>query len=739
MVKRGLLDEAQALHLKGQTAEAERLYRQALKEDPDDLRALEGLGVLLFQQGHAAQAAELFGRCVVLRPGAPLFQANLGEALRMLGQFDRALDHLRRAVALQPTLAQAWNSLGLLAYEQGRHDESEAAYREAIRVAPRFAAAYINLANIHLHRRHWKDAEQTLRTTLGLEPNNALALCNLGQVLSELGDVELLPEAEALCRRAAELASGLAPVLDSLGNILRIQGRLDEALDYHERSLKVNPRAALPHHYIGRIHEMRGRYEEATRYYEIARSLQPRDPRFHLDFADMLIGCRRFEEAIPHYRSALACNPSSAEAHHGLGLARLEQAELDQAEASFREALRLDPTLALAWTARARVQAERGDIEESCASARAALAICPHLVEAYWRLAVNLRGRLTDHEVKALKSMLDQELLQANVRATLHFAMASVHDAQGQYASAAETLESAHALQKAARALRGQAHDPDRHARFIDRLIATFTPELLARGEAWRDPDPRPVFVVGLPRSGTTLVEHILAAHPAVHGAGELFDLHQLFTSLPQFVGSPTIDSFEAVAALTESSARKAARAYLGRLARNAPAQAARVVDKMPDNARLIGLIALLFSQARVIVCSRDMRDVAVSCRQTGFTTNLWTNDWAHIARRFADHQRILEHWRGIQVTPLLEVSYEQLVHDLEGNARRLLDFVGLDWNSSCLDFHSTKRVVRTASLIQVREPIHDRSVGRWKRYEPSLKPLFEAFERYGVELADNR
>jgi tetratricopeptide (TPR) repeat protein len=739
MVKSGVLDEARALHLKGRLAEAESLYRQVLKQEPDALRALEGLGVLLFQQGRADQAAGLFSRGAALRPASALFQANLGEALRTLGQIDQAQDHLRQAVALQPSLAQAWNSLGLLAFDQGRLGEGETAYREAIRVQPGFAAAYINLANIHLAARRWQDAEETLRTALRLEPDNVLALTNLGQIVSELGDIERLPEAESLCRRAADLAVDLAPVLDNLGNILRIQGRLDEALACHERSMKISPRAAMSHHYIGRILEMRGRYEEAGRCYETARALQPRDPRFHLDFADMLLGCRRHDEAIPHYRSALACKPDSAEAHYGLGLARMEQGHFEEAEASFREALRIDPALALAWTGVARIQAERGDIDQSCESARAALSIRPNLAEAYWRLAVNLRGRLAEHEVQAIERMLRHELLPANVRATLHFAMASVFDAQALYPKAAQVLERAHALQSTSRAERGQAHDPERHSRYIDRLIATFTRDVIVRGRGFGDPDPRPIFVVGLPRSGTTLVEQILASHPSIHGAGELFDFHQIFKTLHQYLDPPALDPFEAVAALSPPSAKKAARAYLGRLTEIAPATAARVVDKMPDNARLLGLIALLFPAARVIVCNRDLRDVALSCRQTGFTTNLWTNDWDHIARLFADHQRILKHWRRVEATPWLDVNYHELVRELEPNARRLIEFVGLDWSPACLDFHSTRRVVRTASLIQIREPIHDRSVGRWKRYEPSLQPLLQAFDRYGVELDDCR
>ena len=163
--------------------------------------------------------------------------------------------------------------------------------------------------------------------------------------------------------------------------------------------------------------------------------------------------------------------------------------------------------------------------------------------------------------------------------------------------------------------------------------------------------------------------------------------------------------------------------------------EVSRVVDKMPDNIRLLGLIALLWPGARVIVCARDPRDIAVSCWQAGFKINPWSNVWEHIAQRLADHERIVEHWRQTRPLEWLDVRYEAMVADPKGQARRLIDFVGVEWESTCLDFHLTKRVVRTLSLVQVRQPIHSQSVGRWKNYEPSLQPLFIALKRHGVEL----
>ncbi len=159
-----------------------------------------------------------------------------------------------------------------------------------------------------------------------------------------------------------------------------------------------------------------------------------------------------------------------------------------------------------------------------------------------------------------------------------------------------------------------------------------------------------------------------------------------------------------------------------------------RVIDKMPDNIRFLGLIALLWPGARVIVCNRDLRDIAVSCWLNGFAM-IWSKTWEHIARRFADYQRIVEHWRQTQAISWFDVRYEELVDDLEGHARRLLDYIGMEWDPACLEFHLTRRVVRTPSLVQVRQPIHSRSVGRWRNYEPSLQPLFRAFEHHRVEL----
>jgi tetratricopeptide (TPR) repeat protein len=729
------LERALGCHAEGRLREAERLYREALEAEPGAVRALKGLGELLYQEGRAEQAAKCLAQAVAIQPTSGVLHAHLGEALRILRRDDEALLHLQKAISLDPASARAWNSLGLLAHQEKQYRSAESACREAIRLEPRFAVAFINLGNVLLAQHRPAEAVAALRDALAIEPENPRALADLGRGLSRLALPQLLDEAEARCRRALALAPSLPQASDSLGDVQLQRGRLEEAMASYERSLKLNPRRIAPLLGIGRVLQHYRRFDEAARYYDSARALDPRDPRPHADLGSLSFVCGRHEDAVRNYRLAVEQDPSFAEAHQGLGMALAEKGLLDEAEACLREALRIDPGKAVSWLVLARIQAERGQFDKVCQSARSALAIDPSLGEAYSRLAATLKNRMPEHEVREMKELLKRSDQSVRVRSLLHFGLAAVFDARGQFTEAAAHLEPANALQARAKAWRGLVWDADGHSRYIERIITSFTPELLERGRGWCDPDPRPVFVVGLPRSGTSLVEQILASHPRVHGAGELTELFQVFSRLPELVFNRRGDPFDALVDLSSATARRAARRYLERLDALAPSTAARVVDKLPDNVKLMGLIALLWPGARVIVCSRDLRDLAVSCWLTGFETNPWTNQWDSIAQRFADHQRLMTHWQLTRPLDWLEAPYEEIVADVEGFARRLLEFVGLEWDPACAQFHSNTRVVRTASLVQVRQPIFTHSVGRWRGYREMLQPLLLALERRGISL----
>jgi hypothetical protein len=255
-------------------------------------------------------------------------------------------------------------------------------------------------------------------------------------------------------------------------------------------------------------------------------------------------------------------------------------------------------------------------------------------------------------------------------------------------------------------------------------MIAVCTPDFFERVRGFGLESDLPVFVVGLPRSGTTLVEQILASHSQVFGAGEI----KLGQNTMNALGGPGTDFIEGLGRLDRPTAQRLASRHLEKLRALSPA-ALRIADKMPDNYLYLGPLASLFPLAKLIHCRRDLRDVAVSCWMTHFGELPWANDQQHMASRFQQYQRLMEHWRKVLPVPLLEVDYEETVGDLEGTARKLVAWCGLAWEPSCLEFHRAKRPVRTASAIQVRQPVFSTSVGRWKHYEQPLEWLLARLE----------
>ena len=565
-------------------------------------------------------------------------------------RFDQALFHLRKSASLDPNGVQAWNSLGLLASDLGRNAAALHAFREAIRLRRRFVYAHINLAKTLLVLGQPQKAAEELRTAISIEPNNPLALSNLGRLLSEMGDPALLAEAENVCRRAMELARDTAPLASTLAKVLIRLGRPSEAKILEDRALLLHA-AALP---------SPADLERAT-----GQHTAPADGSTE---------------------SASPTNSSRAHNLHSQGLALQTAGRLAEAEACLHEALVLDPNLAESWSALAEIQADRGDFEQSNRSARAALAIRPDVAEAHlhWQRTPRATSPKT---MSRRSSRRSSQSISNDDRALLCFALAAVMHHRGLFDQAALHYDDANLHQSAGKFARGLAYDPDDHAQLIDGIIACYTREFLAQRLDWGIFDCRPVFVVGFPRSGTTLTEQILASHRQIHGAGELHDINTISRSLNEYIDMPWAGPLETARLLQPDSAKAAARRYLDRLDAVAPKTATRVVDKMPDNLNHLGLIAVLLPEARVILCRRDPRDIALSCWQTGFRACPWNNDWDYIARRIADYQRMLRHWEKHWPLATFDLSYEALVADLGRHARLLIDFVGLDWDPACLEF----------------------------------------------------
>ena len=369
------------------------------------------------------------------------------------------------------------------------------------------------------------------------------------------------------------------------------------------------------------------------------------------------------------------------------------------------------------------VHEESGDLDLAEQSFRDALLHDPDHTGAHAQLATLLRGRLPESDMSACRQLTSNPNLTDGKRSAILFGLAHVDDARKDYHTAAEELRIANSLILADRTRRGQSYDPVLHEQFVDGLIETYAPAYFERVRGSGINSERPVFIIGLPRSGTTLTEQILASHPEVFGAGELGWSGSTFARLPQIMSSDAPD-WKCAGMLAEPLISDLSQQLLDRLTQLDPS-ARHIVDKMPDNYLYVGLIATLFPRAKIIHCRRNLRDIAVSCWMTNFRQIRWANDQEHIASRFRAYRRLMEHWKQLLPTSILDVDYEETVADVEGTARRLVSWIGLDWDPACAAFHEHRRPVRTASVTQVRQPIYGSSVARWRHYEFALSKLF--------------
>jgi tetratricopeptide (TPR) repeat protein len=719
------LNTAVQLHRQGKIDQAELIYRQILDETPDNPDALHLLGVVAHQRGQFGRALNLIKKAVALAPDSGNFYCNLAEACRMSGDVVGAEAAARKAVALIPHSADAHNHLGLALQAQERHEEAVAAYRDAIELRPDFALAHNNIGGVLRELDRIDEALAAYREAVRLAPNLPLALSNLGQMLLEKGEKD---EAEKYCKRAIELAPNFPEGLSNLGNVLRAKDNMKEAKDCYRLALKMRPQVAMIHGNLGQALQQEGNLEEAIKCYNRAVELDPKSPRFESHMASALADKEDWTAAAAHYRKALALKSDFPEALNGLGKVLHEQGDFKGAIASFEESLKKKPDFADAYSNLAGAHAELGDLEKANHYYREAIRCDPDYAGAYSVLATHLRDKLPDEDVRAMEEFLAREHLSDWKRSTLHHGLAHYYDAKKDYSLAAEHATKGNQYRQEVWTRQGKTYSRDDHTGFVSFLIKQFQPSFFERVKGWGLDTETPVFVFGMPRSGTTLLEQILGSHPQVFGAGELPIAKETFDQVPKWMN---VQAAPAVCMphITREVVQQAAKEHLSRLLAYNPSSSDRIVDKMPDNYLWLGFIAAVFPRAKLIYSKRDVHDIAVSCWITNFKQIRWACDQEDIASRIKNHLRIMDHWRAVLPLPMLEVEYEQTVEDLEGVARKMVEFCGLPWDPACLAFHESKRTVRTASLTQVRQPVYKKSVQRWKNYEESLKPLFTVLD----------
>lgn len=498
------------------------------------------------------------------------------------------------------------------------------------------------------------------------------------------------------------------------GNELLAQGAYEEARECYQEALNFDPRDAAARNGLGAALAQLTRYGEAEDQFRRAIGIRAGYPEAHYNLAGVLQSTGRANESEMPLRRALKLKPTYVEARVSLGMSLVLLNRLAEAKDCYEKALRVAPRHARALVGLGEIESLEGHFAEAEALYRRALEADP-ATSYSWAALVWLR-KMTPADDSWLKRA--QEIVAGKLspidEATLRFAIGKYCDDVGDYAQAFRSYQRANALHKQ----RAAPYDRPAHTALVDDLVRVYTREALVQARAGASDSARPVFVVGMPRSGTSLVEQILASHPAVKAAGEL----DFWTA---FFGKH--ESLIRKGILAEPLRKKLASDYLRVLAGHS-ADAQRVIDKAPVNADYLGLIHSVYPRARIIYLQRDPIDTCLSCYFQQFTPLMnHTMDLSDLAHYYREHRRLVAHWRSVLPEgTLLDVPYAELTADQEKWTRRMLEFLELPWDARCLDFHKTERAVTTASTWQVRQKIYQSSVQRWRNYRKFITPLLE-------------
>jgi tetratricopeptide (TPR) repeat protein len=703
----GQISELVAQVRAGHHPEAETHARDLLAQDPNAGLIWKILALSLWMQGKDSLQALV--QAAALLPADAEAHTNLGNAFRAVGQLDDAMTSHRRALAISPGYAEAHNNLGTALRDLRRLDEAAASYRTAVAVNANFAMAHTNLGQVLLDLGLPDDAMKSHCRALAISPNYAEAHNNLGMALR---DLRRLDDAAASYRRAVAIKSDFASAHTNLGSVQLELGQLDDAVISYRRAAVLQPESAEAHNALGGALRALWQLDAAVASYRQALAIRPDYAEVYNNLGNALFFLGQHDDAAASCRTALSIRPDLAAVHSNLGMVLMLQNQTAQAEVCCRRALEIDPALTGAMVLLAELHANEGRFSEAEGLLKRAISIEPDMPEAWaglvrWRkVASGDAAWLSEAQRIAGQRLVPQREVH------LRYALGKYFDDVREFEQAFANYRRANELTKQHNA----KYDGAEFSRYVDMIVQFYDREWLRQLSARHVGSERPVFVVGMWRSGTTLTEQILASHPAVFGAGELPYWKAAATTYERSVSDGDMHG---------ETIDKLATEYL-KLLGDLSADALRVVDKMSSNFLHLGLIHAALPDARIIHLQRNPIDTCLSIYFQDFHyAHLYANDLEDLAHYYSQYLRLMQHWK--QTLPdhaMLNVPYEALVDDQEAWSRVILEFMGLPWDPRCLDFHRTSRTVTTSSKWQVRQAIHRSSVERWRNYEPFVAPL---------------
>lgn len=666
---------------------AEHSSRQALSQDSSLADARMILGNALSSQGKNLEAVEAYQEVTRLKPHHQASWSRLGIVQMQLNDIDAAEISLEKALKLDANDLPVQIYSALMTAARGDIERGIQQLHKIIRTNPENELAWTSMKNLAVQfdqSDSWVKFAQDMTKN---HPDCEQAWLGLGYACEHNN---LLEQALDSYQKAADLAPVLHEALSRKGIVFARLEKFDEAQACFEEALAKGSEAAVSYFGYGSMLRRKGWFDQAEEKLRLAIEKQPDRVEAYIELSRLFLDMGRFEETVDVLRTAMALEPESQMV--AAGLAEVYE-RMGMAEEAF-ELLR--PFL------------DRDDIESQ--------AVC-----IYAKLSRTLDK--TDHALAKIRQILDSDReLTIHQRLDLNFRAAEIYRSKNDY-------ENAISHYHAGNACKPVDYDRGKHRRFVSDAMAAFNRETLTVLPKAKVLSDRPVFIVGMPRSGTTLVEQILSCHDQVFGAGELMHIGNMASTFG-FRRDMPVPSLGHFKSLDQGFYDEAANDYLSHIALLSSDEI-RVIDKMPGNFFHLGLIQQLFPGARIIHTQRDARDTCLSCYFTDFNgVHEYAYNLESLGHYYNEYLRLMQHWRNNLSIPMLDICYEELIADVEGVSRRLVDFCGLDWDAKVLDFYKSERLVNTASYKQVNKPVYTSSVGRWRHYEDYIEPLLNELKQ---------
>jgi len=666
------------LYSSGHINEALDTVQTLISQHPNEALLHNICGVCYKETGQLEMAAQSFKSAVEMKSDFTDAHYNLGLTLQELNQLEAAIKSYQVTLGLQNSYFKAHNNLGIIYKELGQLDESVNSYKKALKIQPDFVEAYNNLGNTLNELDKFDEAVKAYEEALKIQPNYLEVINNLGKILNKIGQMD---EAVKCYEKAIAIDPEYAEAHNNLGITFTEVGQLDESVKCYEKAIAINPEYAEAQNNLGITLTEKGHLHEAVKCYKNAITINPDYDEAYLNLGITLDKLGQSEEALNSYEMALEINPDYADAYNNIGDILRGLGQLDKAFSSYVHALAID--------------SENTKFHRNLA-----------LMKSYTK---------GDTQFIQMQSLLSANNLNQSERVALCFALAKAYADLGEKDELFKVLNEGNQLRKEELSYSIEK-DLNNHS-LLRKIFKSST-----KKSSYKSLTIRPIFIVGMPRSGTSLVEQIISSHHKVHGAGELPTLSNL--------AAPILDSYLSNNhPLSEENFLSIREGYSYCHLSNLDNTESFITDKMPANFENIGFILKAFPEAKIVHLKRDAMAICWSIYQRYFPAEGlgFPYDMEDLGRFYKSYTEIMTFWHELFPNQIYDISYEDLTTNQEEETRKLLEYCELGWDENCLNFHKNKRAVKTASSLQVRNKMYQGSSEAWKKYADQLKPLINA------------